>query len=114
MIIIDNALLRTARSLRCEYCDRLCGYPTERHHIVPRGMGGGNRLDVAENLVDLGGAFDCRCHEDAQKGVITKKELFCAAGRRLGTSGLKCKNKVNKLLRAPKGTTKRSSKWPAG
>lgn len=102
MRIVDQKLLAAPRPLRCEYCGRLCGYPTELHHVIPRGMGGANRLDVPENLIALGGAFDCRCHQDAGNGVITKRELFVKVGKRLGTSGLKCRNKVERLLKAPK------------
>jgi hypothetical protein len=96
--IKDKAVLATPRSLRCEYCDRLCGHDTERHHIVFRGIGGGKRLDIVENVVDLGGPWDCGCHQKADARKITSDELYAIVAKRLGTTARKIKNKIKRLL----------------
>jgi len=102
MKIIDPAALKTPRSPLCEWCGIYTRRETERHHIVSRGMGGGNRLDIPENLIDLGGAFDCGCHDKAQRGEIKQVELWVKVGNRLGKNWQTCKSKVYRLLRKPK------------
>lgn len=102
MKIIDPAALATPRSVTCEWCGLYCRKPTERHHIVSRGMGGGSRLDIRENLIDLGGAFDCDCHGRAQAGKISKDSLFNTVAMAIDSTLAKVKSKVYRLLRADK------------
>ena len=102
MKIIDPEVMNTPRSPLCEACGTYCRRPTERHHIVSRGMGGANRLDIPENLIDLGGPFDCNCHGKAQSGHIKKAKLFRIVARRMGTLAWMIRQKVYRLLRAPK------------
>lgn len=55
MEVIDDNLLDEFRQKPCEICNRRP--PSEAHHLSGRGMGGGSRKDVRENLVSL-----CRRH----------------------------------------------------
>lgn len=100
MKIIDPAVMKTPRSPLCEYCGLYCRRPTERHHIVSRGMGGANRLDIEQNLIDLGGAFDCGCHDRAQRGEISKDDLFECVALKLGSTHAQVKTKVMRLLKS--------------
>ena len=105
MKVIDKAALATPRSALCEYCGRYCRKPTERHHIICRGMGGGKRMDVPENLIDLGGPWDCECHEAAQAAIITPEELLNKVAKREGRTVAWLKDFLNRLYLAPKGSS---------
>jgi hypothetical protein len=67
-------------------------------------MGGGSRLDIEENLIDLGGPWDCGCHDEAQAGMIKKDELFARVALRLNRTVEDIEETVYHLLRADKGT----------
>lgn len=97
MKIIDKAALSTPRSPFCEYCLRSCRNPTERHHIVARGLGGGSRMDIPENLIDLGECWDCGCHQKAQAGKISKAVLWERVAAREGTTVRKILNLIARL-----------------
>lgn len=69
----------------CEFCDKT-GEKLDCHHIYARGMGGGSRLDIPINLIIL-----CRtCHDKAQNGRISRRELW----------GIAAEREVWKLLRS--------------
>lgn len=104
MKVIDKAAMATPRSPHCQYCRRLCHHPTERHHIIPRGMAGGKRMDVPENLIDLGGPWDCNCHTIAQAGRFTHEELFEEVAKREGRTVKWLMAFLNRLYLAPKGS----------
>ena len=57
----------------CEIRGKRCqNVAVDVHHIVFKGMGGGNKDDKPSNL-----AFTCRaCHEDAHSYKITKEQIF--------------------------------------
>lgn len=97
--IVDPGVYNTPRSVTCEHCGLYCRKPTERHHIVSRGMGGGHRLDVPENLIDLGSVWDCSCHARAQAGLITRSALQSLVAKRLGITVQTLRIRVNKKLR---------------
>lgn len=105
MKVIDKKALATPRSHHCEYCGRFCRYPTERHHIIPRGMAGGKRMDVPENLIDLGGAWECGCHVQAGAGEITQVELLREVGKRERKTLEWLCHFLNRLYLAPKGSS---------
>lgn len=79
MKVIDDCLLAEFRAKgRCEYCGKK--RPTDPHHLWCRGMGGGGRLDIKENLIAL-----CReCHTDVHNGVIHRSELVEMVAKRIG------------------------------
>jgi len=69
VIRTDLALLEYFRKKPCERCGR--NAPSEPHHILCRGAGGGGRLDVALNLVALCTTvpgYHLGCHYRAQHG----------------------------------------------
>lgn len=89
MIVIDEALLDQFRGPgRCEFCGALVKR-REAAHVLARGMGGGSRLDVRENLVALCGPWDGACHLKSHQGqhpttqdlleVVAKREQKTAA-----------------------------------
>lgn len=72
MVVIDEAVLDRFRAAgRCEICFT---YRTRRdpHHHVGRGMGGGTRCDIPENLIAL-----CRtCHDKVGNLKIMRSEVL--------------------------------------
>jgi len=100
MTIIDENLLQYFRRKdRCE----LCGMPNQLgvdpHHIKPRGMGGGSRLDVVLNLIAL-----CRaCHIRAEAGTPTQLALWHLVADREGLrNGTMVQDAIRTLLRRAK------------
>ena len=79
MIVKDKTLLgKFRRATACEWCGRR--RPCDPHHLWPRGLGGGRRLDVPANLIAL-----CRpCHDDAHAGRIRRNDLVAIVARREG------------------------------
>lgn len=65
--IINKALLRAMKLVidRCEWPDGCSAQGTDVAHIRARGMGGGRRKDVLENLVVL-----CRPHHGLYDHVM--------------------------------------------
>ena len=54
----------------------------EVHHIWPRGIGGGSRLDVGMNLIVVCAQRQDNCHDKAQANKISKRELWGIATER--------------------------------
>jgi hypothetical protein len=102
MTITDPVVMASPRSPLCQYCGLYCRQPTERHHIVPRGMGGGSRLDILINTLDLGGCWDCDCHGRAQRNEIKQDDLFRVVARREKTTVEAIREEIWRLLRTPK------------
>lgn len=84
MIVKDEKTLDLFRGPgKCELCGKVCKV-REPHHIFCRGLGGGNRLDIACNLLALGSTkrFECECHSrvDTKAGrerclqIVAKRE----------------------------------------
>lgn len=71
MKIISEATLDLFRQKqRCEWCVRVASL--DAHHWKPRGIGGGSRLDIKENLIGL-----CReCHNRAESGDISRSAIL--------------------------------------
>ena len=92
MIVKDPALMKRmhAEAGLCEWChgEEMLNGSLQCHHIRPKGMGGGSRLDVAFNLVMLCLA----CHEKAQRNKIPESVLW----------GIAAEREVRRLLRMPK------------
>jgi|ERR1700683_1558418 len=102
MRIIDKAALATPRSPTCQNCGCYCRKPTERHHIIARGMAGGSRMDIPQNLIDLGGWSDCDCHCRAQRGKITISALCYQVTKRYNVDGLTVQTFLRRLQRMDK------------
>ena len=71
----------------------------DAHHIAAKGMGGGGRLDVKENLV----ALDRACHTAHHySGKPSRRELLEVVSRREGVSVEDIENTIFALRRKPK------------
>jgi hypothetical protein len=90
---------------RCEWCKK---YVTRRepHHVKPRGMGAGSRLDVAINLIALCGVFTGgdNCHHEAEQGHILRADLEAIIAAREGLLQHQIRERIDALLRLPKGS----------
>jgi hypothetical protein len=83
MIIINEELLAYFRGRElCELCGRqlVPGEFAHPHHVHPRGLGGGSRLDVALNLLSVcwqchgGGAHDGKKARQQGMEIIAYRE----------------------------------------
>lgn len=69
VVIIDEKLLKEFRKPgACEWCGRWSD-PRQPHHIIKRGQGGGNRMDLRLNLISFGHQYCCDCHDCAEYRV---------------------------------------------
>lgn len=85
MIVKDEVLLASfRRKRRCEFCGADLRHKAEPHHYHAKGMGGGSRLDIPENLIALGGALDCNCHGKAHDCKIDRADILAKIAARLG------------------------------
>ncbi len=101
MKIIDKELLREfAGKTRCELCKKALRHAAHPHHIYSRGAG---RLDIAENLVALGGPWDCGCHGLFHGGRIMLDDLLAVAAVREGCLQTEITAYVHLLRRTAKG-----------
>ena len=78
MKVINEDLLDEFRQHGlCEWCKAFCS-SRDPHHIFARGMGGGGRLDIQENIVSL-----CRtCHGRVHAGHILRCDLLAIVAKR--------------------------------
>lgn len=87
MTIIDPDFLKSCHSAGpCEYCGVMCR-ERECHHVIPRGAGGANRLDIPLNAVRLGATRPyplCLCHRSVTDGNISQAEMFDVVAAREG------------------------------
>ncbi len=103
MIVVNESLLDTFRGPgKCEWCLRQCRR-LEPHHWKPRGHGGGSRLDIPENLIAMGPAFECGCHNAAENGHIARQDVLTRIAARLGKTPEECQQRIWDLLRAKDG-----------
>jgi len=98
----DEAVLDLFRGPgQCELCGARCKR-REPHHWRARGAGGGARLDIRENLIALGSAFDCACHVRAEAGLINRQVLLFVIALREHSTPKRIEARIFKLLRTPK------------
>jgi len=97
-VISEAALDRFRTSGPCECCQKFC-QRREPHHILSRGQEGQRRIDKEENLVALGGTFDCLCHRNAtlNRDGFLREDMAELAGRRLGKTGAECIKEVERI-----------------
>ncbi|MBE3576896.1 MAG: HNH endonuclease [Limnochordales bacterium] len=77
-VVVNPKALKLARRNACERCGRWG--PTQVHHVIARGMGGGRRCDEAWNLIAL-----CPgCHRAYHDGRVPRSELVAIVCRREG------------------------------
>jgi hypothetical protein len=81
---------------RCQLCGALCPHGTEAHHLYSRGAGG---PDIRENLIGLGGPWNCGCHRRWHEGLIPRRELEAAVEAREGLPPGAVREKVFRLRR---------------
>lgn len=96
-MIVDEELLTAVRmQSRCELCGRYSRTGLDPHHLLARGMGGGGRLDVKENLIGL-----CRvCHQATHQSPAIREEAFAVVARREGLAPGQLREKLWKLQRS--------------
>jgi len=106
VIIVSESTLASFRAYRtCEWCLKLG--PCYPHHIIPRGHGGGRRLDVRLNLVSLGHDFVCGCHKAIHdKGEPSREDLWGVVGRREKCNPAHIEGALWWVLRADKDWSK--------
>lgn len=100
MRVIDEPLLKSLRIPGyCEYCGTYCQRGRVPHHLLCKGMGSGRRIDAPQNLISLGTAFDCMCHENAQRNRpgFERHDMSEIVGRRLGKTGQQCIDEVDAI-----------------
>lgn len=100
MIVIDDKCLSHFRSLgTCEMCGRRV-YPLDPHHaFIKRGVGGGSRLDVREQIAGL-----CRipCHHRAEHNTEFNRQIQERIAHREGTTVEAIFDWLWTVLRTPK------------
>ena len=75
---VDLMIKLHEEAIGCEICGVAGGTKLEVHHIWPRGIGGGSRLDIGWNLIVL-----CqKCHASCQANKIPKREQWGIAAER--------------------------------
>lgn len=98
MKIISEATLDLFRQKqRCEWCG--CRVARcDPHHWKPRGIGGGSRLDIKENLIGL-----CReCHNRAESGDIPRSAILETIADREGMTPEQVQELIWEKLRTKK------------
>ena len=74
--IVDEKLLDRWRQQPCAICGKRP--PSEAHHLTAKGIGGGNRKDVDENILPL-----ClRHHREVHDGNILRDVLMAIVAYR--------------------------------
>jgi hypothetical protein len=87
----------------CGWCKRPLRFPAHPHHLFARGIGSGSRLDVRENLIPLGGPWDCNCHGEVHAGRIQRFDLLAVVAAREHTTQDAIEREIFRLRRLPKG-----------
>jgi hypothetical protein len=104
VVIVDEELLRMFRAPgRCELCGNWCDV-REPHHVFARGLGGGARLDIPENLLALGSTpgWQCRCHRLCEDGFIPRHAQLCVVALREGMEVEEVEAEIHRVRRLPK------------
>ena len=88
---------------RCELCppEGRCG-EREPHHVIARGMGGADELNLPINLISLGCCWCCGHHRRYHAGQVDKWDVLEAVARREGLDPGFLESRLWKLVRAPK------------
>ena len=96
MKIVNDDLLAEFRCRpACEVCGRSTAAGADPHHLLARGMGGGNQMDVRENLIAL-----CRtCHTAAHAGNIKRGNLVRLVAKREGLLPDELMDRLHELQR---------------
>ena len=110
MRLKDPELLAFFRAtIRCEWCGVPLCHPAHPHHIISRGAGG---PDIPENLIALGGPWDCNCHGEHHAGHRPIRcDLWALVAHREGKSQAEVRSIVNierRAGRAPQRTSERT------
>lgn len=96
MRVVSEKTLDVFRAKRrCE----LCGLPiydrAEPHHLYPKGMASGSRMDIPENLMSL----HHNCHVSVESGNVRKEVLWLIVALREGKTVDEVKAVVYETLR---------------
>lgn len=99
MIIIDLMLLDRFRSSRkCEYCGKPTPAGCHPCHISARGMGGGKRVDIPENLASM--CPLCHHKQHGQNRDPSLEDMWAIAAKREGITVEECKQRVWEIQRS--------------
>lgn len=104
MLIVDESVLDRFRGPgRCGYCRKQVKR-LEPHHHIPRGIGGGSRIDHPYNLIGLCGTFSGGddCHRRVTDGEIDGSEILALIAAREGVLQDHIMATLYEILRAPK------------
>jgi hypothetical protein len=102
MRIIDPVLLsRFSGAGYCEICHEWCRR-REPHHVMRRGVGGGSRLDHRLNLLAVGSAWCCGCHNAIHEGRISRERQISVVALRERLHPSEVQNELYRLIRLPK------------
>ena len=105
MILEDEPLLENFRNKKkCECCGRKCK-STDAAHIIPRGLGGGGRVDIPGNLVSL--RRWCHSHQGLAGGP-SLDDLKRIVEKRDGVQWSEVEEAVHAIQRLPKNPSGRS------
>jgi hypothetical protein len=105
--IINNKLIEDMREEipSCEICGGFSfgAFTLEMCHVIAKGMGGGRRLDIRENLFKACGpaALWLGCHGQPHKGKISKEKIWVAIAKRENITVEECKARVQAKRKAP-------------
>lgn len=107
MRIVDPKTLALFRGRGlCGYCGRF-NCVREAAHVSARGMGSGKRVDLAINLIALGGVWGCACHDKSHNGKEpTQEQLLAKVAAREGVSVDQIKECLKNIRNLPKGSSR--------
>ncbi len=98
----------------CWHCGYAC-HSLEAAHVMARGMGAGKTLNLPINLCALGGPWDCACHVESHNGGRPHEEdLITAVARRMVLDAAFVRERLWRLIRAPKRCHPCPACWGAG
>lgn len=103
MKIVDQKYLDSRKGPGpCDVCGKHCRGRVP-HHVMHRGRGSANRLDIPINILWVGAVFECTCHDDCDRYRISRtRQLEIVAAREKWESADAVETELFRLIRADK------------